>query len=199
MKWVLYQLSTLDCLQGPALCLWKYEMRRFEKCEKKLARWKSQYLSMGGKLTLINSVLDALPTYMMSLFPIPLGIINRLDSIRRKFLWQGNTDRKGYHLVKWKAVINEKRFGGLGIKNLKNQSKALRMRWLWKYSNENRSLWVRVIKAKYEENDNWMTKEVTTPYGVSLWKSIRILWNEFKVNTIVKVADGVKTVFWKAD
>ncbi|KAG5594579.1 hypothetical protein H5410_035811 [Solanum commersonii] len=154
-----------------------------EKCEKKLARWKSQYLSMGGRLTLINYVLDALPTYMMSLFPIPPGIINRLDSIRRKFLWQGNKDR----------------FEGLGIKNLKNQSKALRMIWLWEYSNENRSLWVRVLKAKYEENDNWMIKEVTTPYGVSLWKSIRILWNEFKVNTIVKVADGVKTVIWKDD
>ncbi|KAG5596177.1 hypothetical protein H5410_037409 [Solanum commersonii] len=105
---------------------------------------------MGGRLPLINSVLDALPTYMMSLFPIPPGIINRLDSIKRKFLWQGNKDRKDYHLVKWKAMTNEKKFGGLGIKTLKNQSKALRMRWSWKYSNEYRSLWVRVIKAKYE-------------------------------------------------
>ncbi|WMV32996.1 hypothetical protein MTR67_026381 [Solanum verrucosum] len=52
----------------------------------KLARWKSQYLSLGGRLTLINSVLDALPTYMMSLFPIPPGVINRLDSIRRVFV-----------------------------------------------------------------------------------------------------------------
>ncbi|XP_059284805.1 uncharacterized protein LOC132038094 isoform X2 [Lycium ferocissimum] len=39
-----------------------------EKCEKKLVNWKSQYLSLGGRLTLINSVLDALPTYMMSIF-----------------------------------------------------------------------------------------------------------------------------------
>ena len=107
--------------------------------------------------------------------------------------------QEGLPPVKWNAVINEKRFGGLVIKNLKNQSKALRMTWLWKYSNENQSLWSRVIRVKYEENDNWMTKEVTTPYSVSLWKSIRILWNEFEVNTTVKVADGVKTVFWKDD
>ncbi|KAG5585379.1 hypothetical protein H5410_045813 [Solanum commersonii] len=46
-----------------------------EKCEKKLAKWKFQYLSKGGRLTLINSVLDALPTYMMSLFPISPGVI----------------------------------------------------------------------------------------------------------------------------
>lgn len=31
-----------------------------EKCEKKLTRWKSQYISLGGRVTLINSVLDAL-------------------------------------------------------------------------------------------------------------------------------------------
>ncbi|XP_059284834.1 uncharacterized protein LOC132038129 [Lycium ferocissimum] len=101
-----------------------------EKCEKKLARWKSQYLSFGGRLTLINSVLDALPTYMMSLFPIPAGIIKRLDSIRRNFLWQGNwnKERKGYHLVKWKSLLVGKRYGGLGIKNLEIHSKALRMK-----------------------------------------------------------------------
>ena len=65
-----------------------------EKCEMKLARWKSQYLSRGGRLTLINSVLDSLPTYMMSVFPIPKSVITRLDKIRRKFLWQGNSERK---------------------------------------------------------------------------------------------------------
>ena len=59
------------------------------KCEKKLTRWKSQYISLGGRVTLINSVLDALPTYMMSIFPIPNGVIQRLDKIRRDFLWKG--------------------------------------------------------------------------------------------------------------
>lgn len=65
-----------------------------EKCEKKLSKWKCQYLSMGGRLTLINSVLDSLPTYMMSLFPIPAGVIQRLDNIRRNFLWQGKKEKK---------------------------------------------------------------------------------------------------------
>ncbi|WMV39938.1 hypothetical protein MTR67_033323 [Solanum verrucosum] len=143
-----------------------------EKCEKKLAKWKSQYLSKGGRPTLINSVLDALPTYMMSLFPIPPGVIKRLDRIRRNFLWQGNKEKKSFHLVKWEEVMTSKENGGLGIKNLKLQSKALSMKWLWKYANNNQMLWREVIGAKYEKEDNWITKEVTTPYGVSLWRSI---------------------------
>ncbi|KAG5585482.1 hypothetical protein H5410_045916 [Solanum commersonii] len=48
-----------------------------EKCEKRLVNWKSQYLSLGGRLTLINSVLDSMPTYMISLFPISDGVIER--------------------------------------------------------------------------------------------------------------------------
>ena len=112
-----------------------------EKCEKKLARWKRQYLSLGGRLTLINSVLDSLPTYMMSLFPIPAKIISRLDRIRKKFLWQRNKDRKSYHLVKWESLIIDN-FGGLGIKNLDTHRKALRMKWLWKYA---------MIKRHYRE------------------------------------------------
>lgn len=128
-----------------------------EKCERKLARWKRQYLSMGGRLTLINSVLDAMPTYMMSLFPIPKGVTKRLDSIRRNFLWQGNKERKSFHLVKWEDLIMDKKRGGLAIKNLNNHSKALKMKWLWKYANEKQSLWGRVIEAKYEPEDKWMT------------------------------------------
>ena len=42
-----------------------------EKWEKKLTNWKSQYLSRGGRLTIVNSVLDAIPDYMMSVFPTP--------------------------------------------------------------------------------------------------------------------------------
>ncbi|CAN4082756.1 unnamed protein product [Withania somnifera] len=67
-----------------------------KKTENKLARWKAQYLALGGRLTLINSVLDSLPTYVMSQFPIPTKVIKRLDKLRRDFLWQGNKDAKGY-------------------------------------------------------------------------------------------------------
>ncbi|XP_059301796.1 uncharacterized protein LOC132053699 [Lycium ferocissimum] len=66
-----------------------------ERCEMKLTSWKSQYLSLGGRLTLINSVLDALPTYMMSLLPIPRGIEKKINKVRREFLWHGNKDKSG--------------------------------------------------------------------------------------------------------
>ncbi|KAG5585520.1 hypothetical protein H5410_045954 [Solanum commersonii] len=54
-----------------------------ERSERKLTRWKSQYISLGGRLTLIKSVLDALPTYMLSLFPLPKSIGKKLNKLRR--------------------------------------------------------------------------------------------------------------------
>ncbi|WMV42827.1 hypothetical protein MTR67_036212 [Solanum verrucosum] len=71
------------------------------------------------------------------------------------------------------------------------------MKWLCKYSNENQTLWRRVIGAKYENEDSWMTKIVTTPYGISLWRSIRALWEEVKPKFKMKVGNGNKIKFWK--
>ncbi|XP_016540805.1 uncharacterized protein LOC107841371 [Capsicum annuum] len=124
-----------------------------ERCEKKLSRWKSQYLSLVGRVTLINSVLDALPSYMMTLFPIPVSVIKRLDSIRKSFLWQGSKEKKGFYLVKWKAIIASRKKRGLGIRDLKMQSKALKLKWLWRYTKEYQMLWRKAINAKYEEED----------------------------------------------
>uniref|UniRef100_A0A0V0HJL6 Putative ovule protein n=1 Tax=Solanum chacoense TaxID=4108 RepID=A0A0V0HJL6_SOLCH len=78
-----------------------------EKYEKKLTRWKSQYTSLGDRVTFINSVLDALLTYMMSIFPIPDGVIESLDKIRRDFLWKGSEENVSTvrHLVKWNEVL----------------------------------------------------------------------------------------------
>ena len=58
-----------------------------EKIEKRLATWKMQYLSMGRRLTLINNVQESIPTYYMSLFPIPGSILKQIDRLRRRFLW----------------------------------------------------------------------------------------------------------------
>ncbi|WMV40307.1 hypothetical protein MTR67_033692 [Solanum verrucosum] len=75
-------------------------------------------------------------------------------------------------MVKWESVVTGKKNGGLGIKNLIFQSEALRMKWLWRYSFEDQLMWKRVVGAKYEAEDSWMTKDVTSPYGAeedALW------------------------------
>lgn len=60
-----------------------------EKSEKKQAiwKWKSQFLSLRGRVILINSVLDSMPTYVMSLFSIAGKVVKVLDALRRGLTW----------------------------------------------------------------------------------------------------------------
>lgn len=96
---------------------------------------------------------------------------------------------------KWKNIIRSKSQGELGIENLKNQSKAPKVKLQWRYSQESQTLKCSVIKTKYEELDNWVSKEVTTPYGVSLWRSIRSYWPFLRNQSTIKVDNGNKTLF----
>lgn len=75
--------------------------------------------------------------------------------------------------------------GGLWIRNLKNHNKVLKLQWLWRYSQDPQNLWSKVIKPKYGEEDNWMTKPVnTTVYQVTMacskesnfWQCVK--WNQ---------------------
>ena len=85
--------------------------------------------------------MDALPSYMMSVFPMPASVSNSIDALRRNFLWQGSEDKKKFHLVKWKELMVSKNTGGLGIRNLRKQNQSLMMKWLSKLANEDNMLW----------------------------------------------------------
>lgn len=58
-----------------------------EKLEKKLAGWKGKLISRGGRPQLVNAVLSSIPIYFMGCFKMPIWVINRIDKIRRHFLW----------------------------------------------------------------------------------------------------------------
>lgn len=52
-----------------------------EMVERKLSAWKANYLSIGGRVTLIKYVLSNLPVYYFSIFRCPASIIKRLERL----------------------------------------------------------------------------------------------------------------------
>ena len=57
-----------------------------KKFRRRLVISKRQYISKGGRITLIQNTLSNLPIYFMSLFRIPGMVCKRLEKIKMDFL-----------------------------------------------------------------------------------------------------------------
>ena len=148
-----------------------------ERLWKKLARWKSQYISKGGRITSIWSTLASMPIYFMFVFSLPRKVKLRIEHIQRDFLWGGGALEQKPYLVWWDLVCLDKSKGGLGVKCLSTLNKALLCKWSWRFVNERRAFWNQVIKGKFgEEQGGWCSKEVRGGFSVGLWKAIRREW-----------------------
>ena len=124
-----------------------------ERFKRNLATWKKQYLSKGGRLTLIKSTLSNIPIYFMSLFVIPRKMRLRLEKIQMEFLWGDLEERRKIHLVRWTVICKDKRYGGLGLRHLKDFNYALLRKWLWRFPLESESFWRKVIIGKFGEEE----------------------------------------------
>jgi hypothetical protein len=51
----------------------------------RLSGWGSRFLSFGGRLVLLKSVLTSLPVYALSFFKAPAGTISSIESLLIKF------------------------------------------------------------------------------------------------------------------
>ena len=71
-----------------------------KKCERALSKWKQRHLSFGGRVTLIQSVLNSILIYFSSFFRIPKKVEDKLVSLQRKFLWGGGPNKNKIAWIK---------------------------------------------------------------------------------------------------
>ena len=71
------------CVGLPKKYIWDSVVERIDKT---LSSWKSKYLSMGGQITLIKSILSSIPIYFLSYFKCPKSVMQRIEKIQRNFL-----------------------------------------------------------------------------------------------------------------
>ena len=71
------------------------------KVDKRLAGWKTKYLSLAGRATLIQATLTSIPAYVMQSARLPRSLCDDLDRKFRRFLWGGSNSQRKPHLVRW--------------------------------------------------------------------------------------------------
>ncbi|MCH89732.1 LINE-1 reverse transcriptase like, partial [Trifolium medium] len=118
--------------------------------EKRLFSWRNRYVSLGGRVILINSVLTSIPVFYLSFMKIPLKVRMTIVRMQRDFLWGGSScDKSKIVWVSWKDVCRPKIEGGLGVRDLKWFNLSLLAKWRWRLLLEGDSLWKNVLEAKY--------------------------------------------------
>lgn len=128
------------------------------------------FLSYGGRLTLINSVLPFLLTYYMCTLKLMVKVIEHIDRARRHCLWSGNDlNAKKNSLAAWTKVCKPKNKGGLGIIDIQLQNEGLLMKNLHKFYNKMDLPWVRLIWSSYYQNE---VPHATKEIGSFWWKDI---------------------------
>ncbi|GAU44755.1 hypothetical protein TSUD_246480 [Trifolium subterraneum] len=171
------------------------------RLKKKLSGWKSRFLSFGGRLVLLKSVLTSLPVYALSFFKAPSGTISSIESIFIKFFWGGCEDSRKISWVDWKTIYLRKEYGGLGVRQLKEFNLALLGKWCWRLLVDREGLWFRVLAARYGVEGGRLRDGGRR--GSSWLKDIMRIregggpggrWFEEHVSK--RVGDGLDTFFW---
>ncbi|GJX59098.1 RNA-directed DNA polymerase, eukaryota, reverse transcriptase zinc-binding domain protein [Tanacetum coccineum] len=91
----------------------------------RLPNWKMNTLSISGRLTLLKLFLGSMPIYHMSLFKVPIKVLQRMESIRCHFFNDVDHNGKKPIWVKWSKVLASKEKGGLGVSSFYALNRAL--------------------------------------------------------------------------
>jgi hypothetical protein len=86
--------------------------------ERRIGFWGNKWLSLGGRLILVKSVLEGLAVYWMMLERIPNKIIILLRRLSFNFLWNDLPGKRHFHLCSWQSLSRPRKEGGWGLKDL---------------------------------------------------------------------------------
>ena len=173
-----------------------------ETIQNRLASWKAKTLSIGGRLTLVKSVLSSLPIYYLSLYKAPVAVMDQIEGLMKNFLWAASNENRRMHWVSWDVVTTSKADGGLGISKLSDVNLALIAKWAWRFTINPNSLWRRLIVSIHGGRGKWVFLPLITSL-TGCWKAIvttvgRIKLQDKGMDNYVrgKVGTGSNIAFW---
>jgi len=71
----------------------------------KINSWSGKCLSKAGREVMIKSVLQAIPSYVMSIFQLPTTSLDSIEKMMNSFCWgNGKTTQRGIHWMNWEKL-----------------------------------------------------------------------------------------------
>jgi hypothetical protein len=112
----------------------------------------------------------------------------------RHCLWAKEEDSSSLNaLAAWDKVCRPRHCGGLGVKNLELQNKALLIKQLHKFYSHADTPWVKLVWSLYGEN----VPHTKSGRGSFWWRDIFSLVGDYRSISKSKIGNGKSVLFWK--
>ncbi|GJN28083.1 hypothetical protein PR202_gb16165 [Eleusine coracana subsp. coracana] len=119
--------------------------------------WSEKDLSCAAREVLVKANAQAVPTYPMSCFKLPVDVCKRMTSYISNYWWGSAVDSHKIHWQRWSKLTCPKGEGGMGFRDLLLFNKALLGKQGWRLLARPDALCTRVIKGKYFPHGNFLT------------------------------------------
>jgi hypothetical protein len=140
--------------------------------------WKEKFLTRAGKEVLIKVVLQAIPTYSMSIFQLPKSLVRDINTMLNQFWWGFKDNTHMIAWMSWKDIGKHKTLGGLGYRELESFNLALLAKQAWRIVKFPDSLVAKVFQEKYFASGSFLDSQLGNRPSFarkSLWQSRKLL------------------------
>eukprot|EP00253_Pinus_taeda_P021952 PITA_21952 len=169
------------------------------KIKDKITSWGGYWLTKGGKIILLKSVLSALPIYQAPFLLAPKHIMDQISCLLRDFLWKGGRgNHNKIHLANWDLVKRPILDGGLQIREPSLSNLSLGCKLLWKIYSEPSHPVSEMLISKYAQGISlrYLSANNTTT-STHTWNLCRKSINNFRKHLYRISGNGEKTLLWK--
>lgn len=90
-----------------------------------LSSWKMAILSQAGRGLMINAVIKAMPTHLMSCLLLPSEVVDDLHSLSTKFIWSPDIQEQRMSWCAQSKLCRCKSTGGCGFKDIESFNEAM--------------------------------------------------------------------------
>jgi ribonuclease HI/exonuclease III len=166
-----------------------------ERVRRRVTNWKTKLLSQAGKEILLKAVVQAIPTYSMSIFLLPKELCKEINKLMQKFWWGSKGDEKKIHWMSWERMGRSKSKGGMGFRDLISFNKALLAKQCWRLIQYPDSLAALIIKEKYFSRGDFLSAKLGSRPSFA-WRSLLAGRELLLAGLLWRIGDGKSVSIW---